>query len=93
MKSYIKYSVSDIDETQLVIDMVYVAPEERRQGKAKELVKSAIKYARDNNFESVGLWAEPQEKDGISKADLISFYEKMGFDRGCDADEDMTYTI
>lgn len=86
----ISYSDSGMGDNQLVIDMVYVAPAERRQGKARKLIAEAIQYARDNGFESVGIWAEPQE-DNISKEDLILFYESCGFSRGADYDEDMIY--
>ncbi len=82
-----------MDETEMIIDMVYVKPEKRRQGKGTELIKTAINYAREKGYKTIGLWAEPQEKDGISKSELIAFYEKLGFVRGNDADEDMTYTL
>jgi ribosomal protein S18 acetylase RimI-like enzyme len=89
-KSYITYSPEGYE---LTIDMVYVAPENRGQGIGKELVAIAIQYARENEFESVGLYAEPQSDDGLATDALIAFYESCGFEKDGDCAQLMSYTI
>ena len=91
-KSFINYSVDECDEKELVIDDLYIIPSERRKGKGRELVKEAIFYAMDNDFEKITLFANPTDGT-ISTQDLVSFYEKCGFNSHGDCDQLMTYDV
>ena len=87
------YITCSSDGNELVIDMVYVAPEDRGQGIGAELVELAIDYARDNEYETVGLYAEPQSDDGLATDALIAFYESCGFEQDGDCAQLMEYKI
>lgn len=71
--------------SEIVIDSVYVAPHERRQGKAKEMVKEIIDNAFLNDeINTVSLYAYPDD-DSIEQDTLIEFYKNIGFEE--DANE------
>ena len=74
---YIRLAEDDMEETELVIEMLEV--KEKRQGTGRELVKMAIKYARENGYERITLSAYPQD-DSIKYTDLVTFYEMLGFE-------------
>lgn len=93
MKDFIKYWQSDCDEKELEIVKVYVAPENRGKGKGKELVESAIEYARENGYETVGLYAYPQEEGGLTTEQLIQWYSSMGFESDGDDSSLMTLKL
>lgn len=93
MEEYIKYSESDCNDKELEITMVYVPQDERSQGIGRKLVESAIEYARQNNYATVGLYAYQQDKDGPTTEELISWYESLGFESDGDDDSLMTYYL
>ncbi len=74
-RGYINYSISDMDDNVIIIDLVEV--NEKRQGAGTELVNAVLNIAREQG-KSVELCAYPQD-DSISLADLVSFYEGLGF--------------
>ena len=92
-ESYISYSVDCMNDTELEITDIFVIKEDRGQGKGRELVESAIEYARENGYLTVGLYAEPQTDDGLDGDALIEFYRSCGFESDADSNELMTYTI
>lgn len=91
--SFIRFSTSDCDESELVIDSVFVAKKDRGQGIGKSLVKEAIEYAKKNEFKTVGLYAEPQADEGLDGEALIEFYASCGFVSDKNDNQLMTYTI
>lgn len=78
-QSYISYSQDDMDDTQLCIDMVYVAPEDRGRHLGYALLDLAKEYAIANGYSSLGLYAYSQEEGGIDDDALIEYYEGYGF--------------
>ncbi|MBP3801064.1 MAG: GNAT family N-acetyltransferase [Clostridia bacterium] len=72
---YIRYSVDDMNENELVIDKVEVI--KKKQGTGTELVNMVIEIAEKDN-KALTLCAYPQD-DSIDLESLISFYEKLGF--------------
>lgn len=74
---YIEYSIDDMNDEELVIDLVEVV--EKRKGTGSKLVNEVIKYAKQNNYKAVTLCAYPQDNT-IELKDLVRFYEKLGFD-------------
>lgn len=74
---YIKLTVDDMEDTELVIDMVEV--KEKRQGTGRKLVEMAIEYAKEEGFKKLTLSAYPQD-DSIEYDDLIDFYRNLGFE-------------
>ena len=93
MKSYIKYRTDEMDDTELEITDLFVGVTERGQGKGKILVAQAVQYAIDNNYNSIGLYAEPQTNDGLVTSALIAFYESCGFDSNGDCSQLMTMNL
>lgn len=93
MTDYIKYWESDCDEKELEIVKIYVAPENRGNGKGRKLVESAIQYARENGYEKVSLYAYAQEDNGLTTEQLIKWYASMGFESDGDDDSLMTLDI
>jgi ribosomal protein S18 acetylase RimI-like enzyme len=89
----IKWSISDMDDDELVIDDIYVKPEDRKKGLGKKLVESALEYAKEKGFKTVGLYAEPQTNDGMDTGELVEWYRSLGFESDPDADELMTYEL
>lgn len=92
MQTHINYSQDDMEQSELCINNLFVAFKERGKGKARELVAEAIEYANENNYATVGLYAEPQEDDGLNSSDLVGFYKSCGFVSDGDCSELMTYT-
>jgi len=92
-KNYVRYSTSDCDNAELVIDDVYVCPEDRGRGLGKELINFVLDYAREKEYESVGLYAEPQSDDGLDGDALIEFYRSLGFESDSDCNQLMSYKL
>ena len=69
-------------ETYYILDDVYVTPTYRRQGSAKQLIDTAILFARHANAQRISLQTE---KNNYQSHQL---YEKMGFIKD---DEFQTY--
>lgn len=72
---YIKYSVSYMDENEIVIDMVETY--ERGKGTATKLIKEVIDIAAKEGKE-LTLCAYPQD-DTIDLDTLVAIYEHLGF--------------
>lgn len=72
---YIKYSIDDMDENTLVIDMVETY--KRGQGTATELINEVIKIAEEEN-KNLELCAYPQDET-ITLEELVAIYEHLGF--------------
>ena len=89
----IKWSISDMDDDELVIDDIYIKPKDRKKGLGKKLVKSAIEFAKEKGFKTVGLYAEPQTNDGMDSGELVEWYRSLGFESDPDVDELMTYEL
>ena len=62
-------------ETYYILDDVYVTPAYRKQGSAKQLIDTAILFARQENAQRISL--ETQRNNYQSQR----LYEKMGFIR------------
>ncbi len=91
--SYIRFSQSDMDDNELVIDNVFVQKIERGRGIGRSLVSSVIQYAEENDYATIGLYAEPQSNDGLDGDSLIEFYSSMGFRSDSDDNQLMTYRV
>lgn len=94
--SYIQLDTSPVDETECVIEMVWVDPQDRGQGIGKHLVEMGIDYARAAGYTQVGLYAEPQDDDGsngMSTDALIEFYRSLGFESGESDNQLMSYSL
>ena len=91
-KSYIHYYIDDCDDTALTIEDIFVTESDRRKGLGKKMVKEAIEYARDNNFEKVNLFA-CSTNGSISDENLVEFYRECGFYSHGDCDQLMEYSI
>lgn len=72
--SFLVYSE---EQDEIILDLLYVDPAERRQGIGTQLVQKLQQLSQIAG-KPITLYAEPQENN-ISKADLIAFYEKLGF--------------
>ncbi len=58
---------------------LFVYPEFRRQGKAREILQCAIDAIRARRYrDAIQIVADPQKKCGISLEKLKSFYKNMG---------------
>jgi GNAT superfamily N-acetyltransferase len=76
--------INEIDKTEegyenldgFVIDLLFVKPECRKQGFARNLLKKAYEYAGEK---TIYLVACPKEKN-ISFSELVDFYMSEGFD-------------
>ncbi len=88
-KSYAQVSQSDTDDNELVLDIVWVAEDQRGQGIGKQLTQMAIDYAREQN-KKLGLYAEPQDGNGLNQEALVEFYRNMGFESDGDCNELMS---
>jgi len=62
-------------ETYYILDDVYVTPSYRNQGSAKQLIDTAILFARHENAQRISL--ETQKNNHLSHR----LYEHMGFIR------------
>lgn len=59
---------------------LFVYPAFRRQGKAKELIQTAIDFIRETGYGGeIQIVAKPRDAS-ISKEKLISFYKNMGLE-------------
>jgi ribosomal protein S18 acetylase RimI-like enzyme len=68
------------EEDYVHIFNLFVLPECRRQGKAREVLKLAISKIRDKGHTgSICIVADPCD-DSIDKDRLASFYERIGLD-------------
>ena len=76
-ESYIDFS--EEEEGRLCIDMLYVSPKERGNRLGYRLLDRVKEYARRNGYESIGLYAYPQEENGMGDDALIEYYEGYGF--------------
>lgn len=72
-------------EKYLLIDLVFVKPEFRGKGIARELLENTIEELKKQNMQ-IKIVALPKEKD-IDQERLVSFYESVGFsiseEQGC----------
>jgi predicted GNAT family acetyltransferase len=91
--SFIKFSVSDMDDSEIVIDNVFVNKSERGQGIGKSLVRKVIDKATEDGFKTIGLYCEPQTDDGLEIDALIEFYQSLHFVSDKDDVQAMTYSI
>lgn len=73
---FINYSIDDLNEDEMVIDLIQV--KDKRKGTGTELVKKVIQEAKSKD-KTLTLFAYPQD-DSIELSDLIGFYEKLGFE-------------
>ena len=72
--AYIK-TTEPIEENQTWIQALYVAPQYRRKGLAKQLVNHVIKLRTTPLY----LRATPYKDEPLSEDNLISFYQSLGF--------------
>ena len=97
MQSYISWDIAEDeifnDECEVVgsneyaiIEKIFVAPEDRRQGKARAMLREAIAEIKANHpGMAIKVAALPFGEDPIDMADLVAFYESEGFDvENCD---------
>lgn len=89
----IRWSISDMDDNELVIDNVFVSPNDRNKGLGKKLVNAAINYGKEKGFKTIGIYAEPQTDDAMDLGELIQWYRNIGFESDPDADELMSYEL
>ena len=76
---YYAFEKDSIGDYVHIYDL-YVFPDYRRKGKARELLKSVIDAIRKTGYtDKIKIVAEPRE-DSIKKEDLISFYESLGLE-------------
>ena len=72
------------DEDCYLIAHLWVAPEERRQGKGRAMVRDAIKEMKaERKHDTIKLSADSSLEDPddpIDLADLVDFYESEGFE-------------
>ena len=66
-------------ETYAKIDNLFVKPEFRGQGKAKEFIELALMEIEKAGFSNAKIVPEPKEKD-VDFSRLASFYGAMGLD-------------
>lgn len=66
-------------EDYVMIDLVYVVPEERGKGIARKMMADEIaKIKKEHPGLTIKLSALPKD-DGIDQERLVSFYESIGF--------------
>lgn len=56
---------------------LYVYPEYRRQGKAKQLLQEVIDIMNEVGYDEIYIEAKPKD-NSIGLTELVDFYEKMG---------------
>lgn len=86
-KSYIEYS---IENEEVVVDKLYVAPDQRGQYLGHKLLTVALDYAKEIGL-NLALYAEPDEDMEADK--LVEYYENFGFESDSDCDQLMTYYV
>jgi len=73
------------EEKYILIDLVYVCPEDRKKGIARKMIVELISELKKQPL-AVKLVALPKEKS-IDQDALVSFYESVGFsvsdEQGC----------
>ena len=91
MQSFISYDVQadevyndegDVtgQDQYVLIEKLYVAPADRRQGKGRTMLREALaEIAAQQPGMDVRLAALPFGEDAIDMADLVAFYESEGF--------------
>ena len=73
---YCFYAIESNDVA--IIFNLYVEPEYRQKGHAKNLIRLAIREIREAAYtEEIQIEARPRE-DSINIENLVAFYEKMG---------------
>jgi predicted GNAT family acetyltransferase len=73
-----KYFVGYGNKELAVIWHLYIYPEYRKQGKAKEILKYIIDKIRNTGYKGdIGIQANPQE-NSISQRELEKFYKNLG---------------
>jgi GNAT superfamily N-acetyltransferase len=79
IKTEFGYCNYDIDEDYgACIYNLYVSEDNRRQGRAKEILLAAISAIRSHGYTGcIGITASPKE-GSIPKGVLIDFYKRMG---------------
>ena len=70
------YCFYEVDKDAIIFNL-YVDPDYRRCGNAKKLLKYVINEIRELGH-CGDILIEALPKDGISRDDLILFYERMG---------------
>lgn len=74
---YFAFETDSVGSYVHIYDL-YIYPEYRKQGKARELLKTAINGIRQLGYtEEIHIVASPTE-DSIDKLKLVSFYRSMG---------------
>ena len=92
MNSYISYDLTSEEvynrdgdvvgyDDYVLIEKLFVAVEDRRQGVARKMLRDAIADIRKEhgNKMSIRLAALPFGEDAIEMEDLVAFYESEGF--------------
>lgn len=57
---------------------LYIYPEHRRKGKARELLECVKKILNKEGYSTIKMYAVPTE-NSIERVELVRFYESMGF--------------
>lgn len=83
-KSYIEYTEED---DRIVVDMLYVAEEDRGNKMGYKLLDTVCKSASKN----VELYAESDECKASEW--LVEYYREYGFKSNPDHDQDMVYKV
>ena len=73
-------------EEYALIEKIFVAPEDRRQGKARAMLRQTIEEIKaKHSGMKIKLAALPFGEDAIDMSDLVAFYESEGFSvENCD---------
>ena len=75
-----KQGLKDFNEEFWYLNFIEVKPKYRGQGLASILMKSILKWAKENNIKYLYLYSMPLgEDDGLNEKKLKRFYEKFGF--------------
>ena len=69
----------NIEESYGHIHDLYVFPEYRNQGKAREILLKAIECIKSNGYEEIQIVCSPTE-EGIDKERLTKFYKSLGLE-------------
>ena len=80
------------EEKYVKIDYLYVNENCRKQGHGEELLDQAIDYAKTFNL-PVYIVACEFNEDVIELADLVEFYESMGFEVECAESESIVMKL
>jgi len=72
------YCAYAFEEDYVHVYNLFIFPEFRRQGKARDILRQAIEAIKKTGYEGlIQIVAEPQP-DCISKEKLMSFYKSLG---------------